>query len=108
VDEVVAELAAALLAAGNDREQVAAAFGRFIDAGLPICGSPSALWGYVSMALRKAGCDAAETDRRMRVYWTVSWERFCTVPYAPNWPWHEHPETWSGGNSHGAPSQPGG
>lgn len=92
VEEAVAELAAGLLAAGDDRERIAAAYRRFIDAGFPVCGSPSALWDYVGTALRRAGYDAPERDRRLRIYSTISWERFGTRPYPPGWPWHEHPD----------------
>ncbi len=87
---MIADLVAALHAAGEDRERIAAAFGRFIDAGLPVCGSPSALWDHLGTALRRAGYDAAGRDRRTRIYSTVSHQRFGGRPLPSDWPWHEH------------------
>jgi hypothetical protein len=91
--DVNAVLVADLHAAGNDRSAIVAAFGRFIDAGLPVCGSPSALWDHLSATLWKAGYDRPCRDRRTRIYGTVSHQRFGGGrPLGADWPWHEHPE----------------
>jgi hypothetical protein len=90
MDTVIVDLVARLHAAGDDRERIATALTRFIEAGLPVCGSPSALWEYLDKALRRAGYDPAERDRRTRIYSTVAHHRFGDGrPLPPDWPWHE-------------------
>jgi hypothetical protein len=82
--------AAGLRSAGDDRAPIIAVFERFIDEGMALVHSPSALWDYVSMAIRQAGFDASQWDRRMRIYSTVSNQRFQGGrPYGPDWPWNE-------------------
>ena len=90
MEELIAELATSLRDAGDEREKIAAAFSKFIELGFPICNSPSALWEFVGTALRRAGLDATEQDRRLRIYSTVSHARFGSGrPLPPDWPWHE-------------------
>jgi hypothetical protein len=97
VQEVIAALVSALHAAGDDRGRIAEAFQQFIDAGFPVCKSPSALWDYLGTALRQGGYTGAGWDRRMRIYSTVSWERFSAPePYPADWPWREHPDAEPG------------
>ena len=82
--------AAGLRSAGDDRASIIAVFERFLDEGMVIVYSPSAMWDYVSMAIRRAGFDASQRDRRMRIYSTVTNRRFQGGrPYPPGWPWHE-------------------
>jgi hypothetical protein len=68
--------AAGLRSAGDDRAAIIAVFERFIEEGMAIVYSPSALWDYISMAIGRAGFDASQRDRRMRIYSTVSNRRF--------------------------------
>jgi hypothetical protein len=82
--------AAALRAAGDDRAAIIAVFERFIDEGMAIVYSPSALWDHVSTVIRRAGFDRSRWDRRMRLYSTVSNQRFSGGrPYGRDWPWSE-------------------
>jgi hypothetical protein len=90
VEEWLERSVAGLRSAGDDRAAILAVFERFIDEGMAIVYSPSALWDYVSMAIRRAGFDASQRDRRMRIYSTVSNRRFQGGrPYGPDWPWNE-------------------
>ena len=82
--------AAALRSAGDDRAAILAVLERFLDEGLAIVYSPSAMWEYASMAMRRAGFDASQEDRGLRIYSTVTNRRFQGGrPYPPDWPWHE-------------------
>ena len=82
--------AAALRSVGDDRAAIIAVFERFLDEGMAIVYSPSAMWDYVGMALRRAGFDASQRDRRMRIFSTVTnWRFQGGRPYPPDWPWHE-------------------
>jgi hypothetical protein len=82
--------AAGLRSAGEDRAAIIAVFERFIDEGMALVHSPSALWDHVGTAIRRAGFDASQRDRRMRIYSTVSNRRFQGGrPYGPDWPWNE-------------------
>ena len=82
--------AAGLRSAGDERAAIVAVFERFIDEGISIVYSPSALWDYVSTVIRRAGFDTSQWDRRMRIYSTVSNQRFQGGrPYGPDWPWNE-------------------
>jgi hypothetical protein len=91
LDQVNAATAQRLREAGEDREGIAAAARLFLDEALAVLFHPSALWFEWSKALRLAGFDAKQTDRRMRIYGTVSHERFGRGrPLPPDWPWFEH------------------
>jgi hypothetical protein len=91
LDQVNAETAGRLREAGEDREAIAAVAKQFLEEALSVLSHPSALWFEWSKALRLAGYDAKQTDRRMRIYGTVSHERFGRGrPLPANWPWSEH------------------
>ena len=74
------ETVARLRAAAGEREPIAAAVRRFIDEGMEIVFSPSALWDYFAISHpdlpTQAGYDKADRDRIVRIYGTVSWEKF--------------------------------
>jgi hypothetical protein len=90
LDAVNADTAAELRAAGDDREPIAAVIRSFLDRALDVLYHPSALWFEFEAALRQAGFDAVQRDRRMRIYGTVSHERFGGGrPLPPDWPWFE-------------------
>jgi hypothetical protein len=77
--------AAGLRSAGDDRAAILAVFEGFIDEGMPLIHSPSALWDYVSTVILRAAFDASQRDRRMRIYSTVSNQRFSGGrPYGPD------------------------
>jgi hypothetical protein len=81
---------AGLRSAGDDRAAIVAVFERFIEEGMAIVYSPSALWDHVATVIRRAGFDGTQWDRRMRIYSTVSNRRFQGGrPYGPDWPWNE-------------------
>jgi hypothetical protein len=90
MDRVLDETAAQLRAAGEDRQAIMAAIRRFLDAGMTIIYSPSAMWEFFDTALRRAGFDGQECDRRTRIFSTVTNEVFQGGrPYPTDWPWHE-------------------
>jgi hypothetical protein len=87
---LIGQTAAALRAAGGDRETIIAAIRRFLDAGMAIVYSPSAMWDYFRTTLDRAGFNDEEKDRRTRIFSTVTNEVFQGGrPYPPDWPWHE-------------------
>jgi hypothetical protein len=91
LDALIAATAPELRAAGDDREATAAAIRRFLDAAVDILFHPSALWFEFMAALKQAGFDHRQQDRRLRIYGTVSHERFGGGrPLPANWPWFEH------------------
>jgi hypothetical protein len=90
VEAWIERSAAGLRSAGDDRAAIIAVFERFIDEGMALVHSPSALWDYVSTVIARAGFDGSRWDRRMRIYSTVSNQRFqAGRPYGPDWPWNE-------------------
>ena len=91
MDLLFAETGASLRAAGDDRAAIIAAIRRFLDEGMAIMYSPSAMWDFFGMVLHRAGFNQQEKDRRMRVFSTVTNERFQGGrPYPLDWPWLEH------------------
>jgi len=93
MDMLIGETAAALRAAGEDRAAIITAIRRFLQAGMAIVYSPSAMWDFFGVVLRRAGFTWQEHDRRMRIFSTVTNEVFQGGhPYPPDWPWHERTE----------------
>jgi hypothetical protein len=89
MDALIERSAAGLRAAG-DRAAVVAVIRPFLDEGMEIAGSPSALWDHFGTVLRRAGFDAARRDWGFRIFSTVTRERFRGGrPFPPDWPWHE-------------------
>ncbi len=87
---LVERTSAALRAAGEDRDVIAAVITRFLDEGLDILYHPGMMWGYFDQALARAGYDESGQDRRLRIYSTVSHERFAPgQPFPEDWPWLE-------------------
>lgn len=81
----------------GDRGAIVAAIEQFLDEGMPIVYSPSALWDYFATSSpsvpKLAGYDATGIDRITRIFSTVTWERWGEgQPLPPDWPWHEQPE----------------
>ncbi len=74
------ETVARLRAAAGAREALAAAIRQFLDEGMAIVYSPSALWDYFAISHpdlpTQAGYDQAGRDRIIRIFGTVSWEKF--------------------------------
>jgi hypothetical protein len=66
MDGLIGETAAARRAAGECSEATVAAVRRFLDAGMEIVYSPLAVWDFFGSALRRAGFDEQEQDRRTR------------------------------------------
>lgn len=94
VDALIDRAASGLRDAGDDRTAVIAVIRAFLDEGMGVVGSPSALWDHFGTVLRRAGFDPAQRDRRLRIFSTVTGERFRGGrPYPPDWPWHEHEPT---------------
>jgi hypothetical protein len=90
MEALIERSAAGLRAAGDDWAAIIAVIRPFLDEGMEITGSPSALWDHFGTALRRAKFDAAQRDRRFRIFSTVTQERFQGGrPYPPDWPWHE-------------------
>jgi hypothetical protein len=90
LDALLLRTADELRAAGGDRGLIAAAFERFLDEGMPIIGEAEALYDPVQTLMERAGFDARQTDRGMRIFSTVAADRFLGGrPYPPDWPWHE-------------------
>jgi hypothetical protein len=90
MDMLIGETGAALRAAGEDRAAILPAIRRFLDEGMAIMNSPSAMWDFFGVVLYRAGFNEEEKDRRMRIFSTVTRERFQGGhPYPPDWPWHE-------------------
>jgi hypothetical protein len=88
---LISESAARLRADGEDREAIIATIRGFLDAGMAIVYSPSAMWDHFGTVLRRAGFNEQERDRRMRIFSTVTQEVFMDgQPYPPDWRWHEH------------------
>jgi hypothetical protein len=90
MDMLIGETGAALRAAGEDRAAIITAIRRFLDAGMAIVYSPSAMWDFFGMVLHRARFNKHEKDRRNRIFSTVTNEVFQGGrPYPPDWPWHE-------------------
>ncbi len=87
---LVANTAQSLRDAGESREAIAGIIYRFQEEGLQILYHPAMMWGYFEMALELAGYNAAAQDRRLRIYSTVSHDRFAPgKPFPKDWPWLE-------------------
>ena len=91
--------ATGLRSVGDNRAVIIAVFERFLDEGMALIYSPSAMWDYVSMVIRRAGFDESQRDRRMRIFSTVRNQRFHGGrPYPPDWPWNVNedaePHSW--------------
>jgi hypothetical protein len=96
MESLIGRTAGELQAAGEDRDATAAVIARFLDEGLDILDHPGMMWGYFDKALVRAGYDERGQDRRLRIYSTVSHERFAPgEPFEDDWPWLEgqSPET---------------
>ena len=94
LETLINETAAAMRAAGENRAAIITIIRRFLEAGMAIMNSPSAMWDFFGMVLHRAGFDEQQKDRRMRIFSTVTNERFQGGhPYPPDWPWHEHEQT---------------
>jgi len=90
MDDLLDRTAAALLSAGDDRTAIIAAFEKFLDEGIAIVYSPSAMWDYVGMIMRRAELNDQQQDRHYRIFSTVTNRRFQGGrPYPPDRPWHE-------------------
>jgi hypothetical protein len=97
IEAVIDRAATGLRAAGDDRAAIIRVFESFLDEGMAVVYSPSAMWDYLGTVLRRAGLDAAQQDRRYRIFSTVTNRRFRGgKPYPPDWPWHETPDAEPG------------
>lgn len=91
LDALIATTAPELRAAGEDRELIAGVIRRFLDTAVDILFHPSRLWFEFMAVLKLAGFDSRQQDRRLRIYGTVSHERFGNGrPLPADWPWFEH------------------
>jgi hypothetical protein len=97
MEAVIDRAATGLQAADDDRAAIVRVFEAYLDEGMVVIFSPSAMWGYLGTVLCRAGLDAAQRDRRYQIFSTVTCQRFQgSQPYPPDWPWHETPETEKG------------
>jgi hypothetical protein len=91
---LISEIAAALQAAGEDRIAIIPIIRRFLDEGMAIVHSPSAMWDHFGTVLHRARFNEQEKDRRTRIFSTVTNEMFeGGRPDPPDWPWHERRTT---------------
>jgi hypothetical protein len=86
IEALIARTAARLREAEDDREAIIATIRHYLDAGRKIVYSGVAMWEHFSTVLRRAGFDAREQDRRMRIFSTVI---MAGASLPPDWPWHE-------------------
>ena len=74
------QTAANLRAAAGQREALVVAIRRFLDEGMGIIASPSALWDFFAISHpdlpTQAGYHGTERDRILRIFGTVSWQKF--------------------------------
>ncbi|MBV9124052.1 MAG: hypothetical protein JO112_11895 [Planctomycetes bacterium] len=93
-----------LRAASGSRESIVVAIKQFLDEGMKIVYSPSAMWDFFGPLPRKAGYNERDTDRIMRIFSTVVNEVIMGGrPYPPDWPWFEE-EVGNNGPSTEPPS----
>jgi hypothetical protein len=80
IDALCQQTVARLRAAAGERELIAAAIRQFLEEGMEIVYSPSALWDYFAISHpdlpTQAGYNQVERDRIVRIFGTVSWEKF--------------------------------
>jgi hypothetical protein len=86
MDALIRQTAAQMREARDDREAIIATIRHFLDAGMKIVYSGVAMWEFFITALRRAGFDAQEQDRRTRIFSTVI---MAGQHLPPDWPWHE-------------------
>jgi hypothetical protein len=99
---LIGETAAALRTAGEDRAAIITAIRRFLEAGMAIVYSPSAMWDFFGMVLHRAGFNEQQKDRRTRIFSTVTNEIFQGGhPYPLDWRWHEQERTEPEPPAHG-------
>jgi hypothetical protein len=80
-----------LRAAGGDRTAIIAVYERYLDEGMVLVYSPSAMWDYLNSVMQLAGTSRQEKDRLYRIFSTVTQQKFRGgQPYPPDWPWHEN------------------
>jgi hypothetical protein len=80
IDTLRQKTVAKLRAAAGERNLIAVAIRQFLDEGMDIVYSPSALWDHLSIShpdlTTQAGYDKTERERIIRIFGTVAWEKF--------------------------------